>query len=68
MPAREIIVTEQQLSERFFSDRMPGFSPAASAAVFKALQAAGLIDVHGRLLKDPRCDLLKGIGGFRPCN
>ena len=68
VPAREIIVTEQQLSERFFSDRMPGFSPAASAAVFRALQAVGLIDAHGRLLKDPRCDLLKRLSGFRPCD
>ena len=42
------------LTPTFFSDRIPGIDNATSAAMYHALQGANLLDLHDRLLADPR--------------
>ena len=47
-------VMPRPLTPTFFSDRIPSISNETSAAMFHALQGANLLDLHDKLLADPR--------------
>ena len=47
-------VMPRPLTPTFFSDRIPSIGNETSAAMFHALQGANLLDLHDKLLADPR--------------
>ena len=51
---RQKKVMPRALTPRFFSDRIANIDNATSAAMYHALQGANLLDLHDKLLADPR--------------
>ena len=47
-------VMPRPLTPSFFSDRIAGIDNVTSAAIYHALQGANLLDLHDKLLADPR--------------
>ena len=58
---RQKKVMPRPLTPGFFSDRIANIDNATSAAMYHALQGANLLDLHDKLLADPRCALLLDI-------
>ena len=54
LETEESRIQPQPITPRFFSDRVPGVTPDASAAAEAALREAKLLDADGFLLTDPR--------------
>ena len=51
---RQKKVMPRALTPGFFSDRIESIDNATSAAMYHALQGANLLDLHDKLLADPR--------------
>ena len=58
---RQKKVMPRALTPAFFSDRTATIDNATSAAMYHALQGANLLDLHDKLLADPRSALLSSI-------
>ena len=51
---RQKKVMPRALTPEFFSDRIANIDNATSTAMYHALQGANLLDLHDKLLADPR--------------
>ena len=51
---RQKKVMPRALTPGFFSDRIESIDNATGAAMYHALQGANLLDLHDKLLADPR--------------